>query len=107
MNCREGDLALVIGPAGVPEVGQTVKCLKLFTNGESLMHLPVGPNLVEITAFGPTWYVDRVLTARLPPWPEVASAPQVLIPFKADRYLMPIRPERDPEEIQTEREVKA
>ena len=74
MNCKEGDLALVIGGRNV---GKVVICLEL---------LPAGSQYVDETA-GPLWRVDRALEYLNEALGMTAN--KYLAP---DRILMPLNP---------------
>lgn len=97
MNCREGDLALVIRG---PDVGKTVTVLAAVKRRELIVTslgeaAPISPFCL------PAWHVDRDLSA----WS--LNSGQFTVRVAADEALMPIRPEADPEEIPAEREVTA
>lgn len=36
MNCKPGDLAIVIGPSDTPNLGRVVRCVRLLEKGEEL-----------------------------------------------------------------------
>lgn len=78
MNCRAGDLALIVPPAYSKDCGKTVRCIRL-----------VG-DVVQAGRFqhnvGPVWEVDRNVT-----WSRVGGK-DIEMPYCADRVLMPIRP---------------
>ena len=76
MNCKPGDLALVIGGRNV---GKVVICLEL---------LPAGSQYVDETA-GPLWRVDRALEYLNEALGMTAN--KYLAP---DRLLMPLKPDR-------------
>lgn len=91
MNCKPGDLALVVGPDGDPDVGRMVTCLRLYRVGEKYRHdnrpYRAGVNF---------WVVDRELHWR-------KDGVLRMLPFCPDAHLMPIRPEGDEDLEETER----
>ena len=75
LNCKRGDLALVLsGPNG----GKVVTCLEL---------LPAGADSVD-DSVGPLWRVDRPLIYTNDVLPGIVASKRLA----PDRKLMPIRP---------------
>jgi hypothetical protein len=77
MNCKQGDLALVIGSER--NAGKMVTCIEL---------LPPGSQQVE-DALGPLWRVDRPMVYRIDLLG--ITAEKYLAP---DQFLLPIKPLR-------------
>jgi hypothetical protein len=88
MNCKPGDLALVIA-SSVPEtgrnIGKTVTCVRLLNESEH--NIP--------RDFGPIWLVDRLMDRF-----DMSTGAVVPCPWACDRYLMPIRPPAEEVELQ-------
>ena len=80
MNCKQGDLALVID--GGPNAGMMVTCLEWLPAGSRRDDLPPFITQHFEESLGPLWRVDRFLT-----W----GATKIRI--APDKYLMPIRPD--------------
>ena len=89
MNCKQGDLALVIGPVNAPCVGKVVRCLRFVpantptcsTDGRLHSETIADAWLTDTLLFPPSRFVD---------WGEFNYAIH-------DRYLMPLRPPADDE----------
>lgn len=96
MNCKPGDMALVIG--GPREnLGREVTCLELYSPGIIPTVTPAGaPAFIESDEV--FWLIDRNLTYQN--W----GGETVDVPYAADCYLLPIRPERDEDLEYTQRE---
>jgi len=77
MNCKPGDLALVVRAALPENVGKVVRCLEIA---------PAGTEHFDPDE-GPVWHIDRKL-------PTIWGR---LVPYAFDRRLMPIRPSEDHE----------
>ena len=84
MNCKQGDLALVIGPDGEPGVGKVVRCLKFVPRGT--LASSVDKQWHRTTAED-GWLTDTLL---YPP-PQFANWGEINY-VSADRYLLPLRP---------------
>ena len=83
MNCKPGDLALVIGPPGVACVGKMVRCLRSFPAG-TRAPIPGGGALIRERD---GWITDTLL---YPP-PKYYDCGEFNC-ASSDRALMPIRP---------------
>jgi hypothetical protein len=83
MNCQPGDMALVIGPDGDPDVGRMVTCIRLYRVDEVYWH-----DNRRYRAGIDFWVVDRELHWR-------KDGVLRMLPFCPDQHLVPIRPERD------------
>lgn len=83
MNCRPGDLAIIIRG---PNLGLSLTCLELA---------PCPPELGAWAEGDPVWRVDRKLTWTL--WGDIDGRPGMLgtrcVPYCSDSRLMPIRPD--------------
>ena len=82
MNCKKGDLAIVI--SGEPNVGKLVACLCLLQPGAWRDDLPPGVRQQISPDAGPLWRVDRPIG-----WGPTGAVALFLVP---DQVLMPIRP---------------
>ncbi len=83
MNCKPGDLALVIGPEGAECVGKMVRCLRPFPAGTQV---PTKEG-VCLTRERDGWITDTIL---YPP-PKFYDCGEFNC-ASSDRWLMPIRP---------------
>jgi hypothetical protein len=81
MNCKQGDLALVVG--SLRNNGKVVTCLELLAAGAEYVEESVGP----------LWRVDRPLEYTIDALPGIVAT-KYLAP---DRKLLPIRPRPCPE----------
>ncbi len=95
MNCRLGDLALVIAPSDASFVGLMVRCEKFVPYG------------TEVWGFGyprktiaDAWVVDRVL---VPSQSAFGSPFGPLDRVIADKFLLPLRPPEEPAEFSSAR----
>jgi len=88
MNCKPGDLALIIKGCNT---GKAVTCVRLA--GPQLS-TPNGPRM---TMFGmrPIWEIDKSVV-----WASKHDG-DVLLPYMPDECLMPIRPEPDERHVIT------
>lgn len=77
MNCKKGDLALVL--CG-PNAGRLVTCLEALPAGHRLEHQPPNVHQYVDKAEGPLWRVDRDLE-----WGDL-----LYVPLAPDAVLMPI-----------------
>ena len=84
MNCKPGDLALVIGPSGMPCVGKVVKCLKWYAKGIRI-HAADRDFCVTTTQDG--WITDTELYSP-PLFPDLGEFNNAT----GEIWLMPIRP---------------
>jgi hypothetical protein len=90
MKCRPGDLALVIRGTFA---GSLVTCIRL----ESDQKL----DALGVTLDSrPTWLVDKSLE-----WGLGANPDHTRMPYAPDSSLLPIRPEPEPDECETQREI--
>lgn len=81
MNCKPGDLAVVVSARYTPSaIGQIVRCIRLITDDE-----PVGPHRWQSSIGGPAWLVEGC--GRPIKWGDSLVHQR---PF-ADRCLRPIR----------------
>ncbi len=97
MNCKQGDLALVIGPAGRSCVGKVVCCVELFPVGTKFI-LPSG----EVRyAYEPVWLTDTVMVKN------PVDGLDLYNRGIADRYLLPLPPPASDETDTAEREMTA
>lgn len=87
MNCQPGDLARVVC-ADDPAAGMILRVIELAELPGSLHPAP------------PLWRVDRPVE-----WLDTWYGVTLKLPYFPDRYLMPIRPEADPEAVPTEQEI--
>ena len=92
MNCRSGDMALVI--AG-PSTGKLVNCLEPLPAGWYRDDLPRGYRQQISHEMGPLWRLDRQIE-----WGDL-----LYLAIAPDRALMPIRPrpQSEPETTGKER----
>jgi hypothetical protein len=90
VRCRPGDLALIVRGMFA---GSLVTCIRLETD-ETLDELGVALHS------RPTWLVDRPLE-----WGLGTDPDHVRMPYSPDASLLPIRPEPEPDERETEREI--
>ena len=85
MNCRAGDLALII--RGFPQhLGKLVTCVELVPVG-TIVNTHSGPAFLRCDC--PIWRIDRPLAYVM------TNGVTAEAPFAADNALQPIRPERD------------
>lgn len=99
LNCRPGDLAIIIGNAEARCVGKSVTCLRFVPKDTKVWET----KSANWTTTSDSWFVDEdVWTAQYGD-----LMPGDCAHIVADRYLMPIRPLADPEDVTTEREVTA
>lgn len=84
MNCKQGDLALVIGPAKCPSVGKVVKCLRFIPANTPITS---ADQLIKAVVNEDAWYTDTLLYPTPPfrDWGYVNYC-------AANRYLLPLRP---------------
>lgn len=80
MNCKQGDLALVIGPAARACIGKVVTCVEFLPIGTA-MDCPLG----EAISQEPAWLTDRILVATSHDYGLYNRTIR-------DRALMPLRP---------------
>ena len=95
MNCKQGDLALVIGPAGRSCVGKVVRCVEFLPVGTRFI-VPSGQ--VRYTSM-PGWLTDTVVVKN------PVDGLDIYNRGVSDRFLMPLRPPADDETDTAEREV--
>jgi hypothetical protein len=86
MNCKPGDMALVI--VGL-DAGKTTTCVRLED-----------PDRCGVPYRGKTWRIEHEMH-----WSDQGQV--LMLPYLPDSYLMPIRPEPDPLHVETDNEVKA
>lgn len=99
LNCKAGDLAVVIGLSKEPWcLGLSVTCLEIMRPGSR--YRADNGDLWECRENA--WVVDRDLWGQK--YPDTRGTPAHVI---SDRFLLPIRPEADPEAMPTEQEVSA
>lgn len=94
MNCQQGDLALVIGPANPISIGKVVTCVEFWPSG-TIVDTPGGIYMTE----EPAWLTDRVLD------PAVSHGWGRLCRVIRDSALMPLRPPASDETDTAERDV--
>ena len=87
MNCKQGDLALIIRPDGRSCVGKVVRCVEFVPVGT---RFEVGHGIYSRTR-EPVWITDTVLISV----PQAGAT--ILNRGIADAYLMPLRPPADDE----------
>lgn len=80
MNCKQGDLAMIIG--GKTQGGKVVTCLRLLSRDEHQVHDDEGP----------VWAVDRDCSFQTP-------RGSVWRRYCPDKVLMPINPSPDDETV--------
>lgn len=91
MNCRQGDLALVLH--GGANSGKIVTCLRMLPAGYITdIRMSDGRRVQMDPRLGPLWEVDRMLL-----FGTLFSSETGTINIAADKCLMPIRPEPDEE----------
>jgi hypothetical protein len=83
MNCKQGDLAIIVGPRGAPDIGKMVVCLKLIRPGQ---WMPPEVGYGRVTA--DMWVTDRPVR-----WWHNDTAHTLLLNAWCDQGLMPIRPD--------------
>lgn len=85
MNCKPGDLALIVGPLDGPNCYRLVRCIRLLRKGESMV---LGDLEFYPVPHGEFWAVEGRLVA------EVHGEPDRDVPGGpiGDRWLRPIRP---------------
>ena len=86
MNCKPGDLALVIHSM---DQGKMVQCIELLR-----IPLPEAGATQFAPGLGPVWKVDRPMQWRS------HNGPRYLTCMMLDKFLMPIRPEPDESTIE-------
>ena len=91
MNCRKGDLALVISG---PSTGTLITCLELLPAGWNRDDLPRGVTQQIDEAAGPLWRTDRSIDWGAPEQ-NLRHGISTAMHVVPDRALMPIRPEPD------------
>ena len=87
MNCKQGDLALIIGPAGRSCVGKVVRCVELLPVDTRFI-IPSGQ--VRYTS-KPGWLTDTVVVEN------PVDGLDIYNRGVSDRFLMPLRPPADDE----------
>ena len=95
MNCKQGDLALIIGPAGRSCVGKVVRCVELFPVDTRFI-IPSGQVRY---AYEPVWLTDTVVVKN------PVDGLDLYNRGIADRFLMPLRPPVSDETDTAERDV--
>jgi hypothetical protein len=93
MNCKPGDLAIII-PPGFPEnLGKVVHCLKLLESNITPDGVPLDPSS------GAVWVIDRpILWKRILPISQGGGLVTKQSCLACDDTLMPISPPADWEE---------
>lgn len=81
MNCKPGDMAVVIAGTKGTQVGKTCTCIRLLARHEH--------NVPDV--FGPMWEVDCLMSFTQP------GGAQIWRSHAPDRFLMPINPRNDEE----------
>ena len=99
MNCKQGDLALVIGPAKCPSVGKVVKCLRFIPVNTPIVSVDQRIKTVVATD---GWYTDT-LVYPTPPFKDFGYVNYCA----ADRYLLPLRPPADDETDTADQDLPA
>ena len=84
MNCKAGDLALVIGPAQCPAVGKIVKCMEFVPSNTRITS---ADQLWTASTTADAWITDTLLfpPPRFLDWGDINYSAR-------DQDLMPIRP---------------
>ena len=103
MNCRPGDLALIVrGPRW--NIGKQMTCVRLLADGEMVVGDPDIPGASFVHSLGdnPIWEVDRPVVWTISDGSVVIARRE--LPYCCDNVLLPIRPERD-EELEREEEI--
>ena len=95
MNCKPGDLALIIGPAGRSCVGKVVRCVELLPVDTRFI-IPSGQ--VRYTS-KPGWLTDTVVVENPVDGLDLHNR------GVSDRFLMPLRPPAADETDTAERGV--
>ena len=95
MNCKQGDLAMIIGPDGRSCVGKVVRCVELFPVGTRFI-VPSGQ--VRYTSML-GWLTDTVVAEN------PVDGLDIYNRGIADRFLMPLRPPVSDETDTAERDV--
>ncbi len=95
MNCKQGDLALIIGPAGRSCVGKVVRCVELLPVDTRFI-IPSGQ--VRYTS-KPGWLTDTVVVENPVDGLDLHNR------GVSDRFLMPLRPPAADETDTAERGV--
>jgi hypothetical protein len=85
MNCKQGDLAMVVGGCVGTQVGKIVNCIRLLALEEHTVPLDAGP----------VWLVDAQMA-----FSDRVTWANSLHPWVPDRFLMPINPRND-ESVET------
>ena len=88
MNCKQGDIAIIIG--GKTQGGKMVTCLRLLSRDEHRCHDDQGP----------IWAVDRECSFETP-------RGRVWRKYCPDKVLMPIRPDADGDTVEVADELTA
>lgn len=99
MNCQAGDVAIIVGPDGDPDVGRLVDVIEPAPSRS-----PRGPAWLVRTKGSPlhaieVWFDDA---GRITGWAPGLSH-EVEVP---DRHLRPIRPGTDPVDVGVPRELE-
>lgn len=101
MNCKQGDMAVVIKSQAGNE-GKVVTCLELMGSNPGLVQYDNGKTLL-LEAIGIWWRVDRHLNQRLLFDNGMILLEEDWAPFAIDHCLMPIN--GIPEEVEKNEEV--
>lgn len=96
MNCKPGDMAIVLGNS--TETGKFVTCIELVPTGVRLCATEPADGRSSYAAeeYGPLWQIDRALE-----WDGIWAC------YVPDKYLMPIRPDADGIHVSERDEVTA
>lgn len=95
MNCKQGDLAIVIRGFG-EEIGKCVTCIRLLPTGAEVPGMDNQFSDHE----GAVWEIDTKLT-----WTYSMSRDLFRIPFASDKNLMPITPPPDADFTDDDKDV--
>ena len=92
MNCKPGDLAIVVPPGFSENLGKVVRCIELCKEA-------VAPDGIPLKASGPIWVIDRPLV-----WLSFtfSSCRDTTLSFANDETLMPISPPDNFKELEDE-----
>ena len=83
MNCKPGDLALVIG--GPRSAGRVVKVLRAYKDGEVITSKCGRQSMLIGVSHGPAWHLEGYVFVKL------EGSPICEAPISYDKYLRPLR----------------
>jgi hypothetical protein len=91
MNCKQGDLAMIVSPDGAPSVGMIVTCVRLVPNDTTMQ---IKGHWFK--ALSPTWELDREI-----PTKHLPSGELLMVKYRSDRTMRPLRWSNEEDEMVT------